>query len=155
MSIFDILPWWTWAIATFGFAGLIALAIFAPALFGLLLSQLGKAFAAAIRTPLGAGLIAGAAAFVLAWVWSGVRAEQQCNARIEQMKRDARALADKRDAEIEQKVEAKYRPVIETLEQRAGELAQQVDAYEQKVTVSVTRDKCVLGVEPLRLRQRR
>lgn len=154
MGIFDILPWWTWAIGTFGITGLIAFVLLAPAaanaLFSFILNRLG----AALGTPVGAGLIVGSLALGLGYLWGGFSAESKCNAAIEQMKEAAREAADARDSAIGRIIEQKFKPVADALEAQSGDFKKQVDAYEQQINGQGS-VRCPLGPEPLRLRRRK
>lgn len=151
MNFLQIWPWWGWALSTLGIGGIIACVIFAPALANAIAGWVLKKIGAAIRTPLGAGLIAGALAFGAAWFWQGLRLEAMCNAQIQQMKDDARSAANARDAAIRQELERKYQPIVRDLEQQAADREEKVQDYERQI-LAKNRGKCVLSPDTLRLR---
>lgn len=66
----------------------------------------------------------------------GVTVEKaRSEARIERMKRDAEQAAGKRDAEISDALEQKYRPVIKSLNAEKATLQQRVNDYAKKKPV--------------------
>lgn len=155
MNFFDIYPWWVWLLTTFGVGGLIALAVLAPALASALLTGFLKLAGAAIRTPLGAGIIAGALGFGIGHYEASERAIETCNARIEDMKVAAREAADARDKAIGKLLEDKFGPINRALGQQADANQKLVDSYAQTITTLPSSSQCPLGAEPLRLRRRK
>lgn len=151
MNLFSIYPWWAWALSTLGLGGIIACVIFAPALANAIAGWVLKKIGAAIRTPLGAGLVAGALAFGAAWFWQGLRLEAMCNAQIQQMKDDARNAANARDAAIRQELERKYEPIVRDLQQQAADRDAKVSEYETQLAAKGGA-RCVLSPGTLRLR---
>lgn len=155
MNFFDIWPWWVWLLTTFGIGGLIALAVLAPALASALLSGFLKLMGAAIRTPLGAGIIAGCLGFGIGHYEAKRNAIETCNARIEDMKVAAREAADARDTAIGKIIDNKFSPIVQALGQQADANQKLVDTYAQTITTLPSSSQCPLGAGPLRLRQRR
>lgn len=97
MSFFDTWPLWVWLLTTFGIIGTVALIFLAPVLAVTIGKAILKLLETAIRTPLGAGIIVGAIMFGIGWYMASERAIETCNARIEQMKVDARNAAAEAD----------------------------------------------------------
>lgn len=154
MTIFDILPWWGWALSTFGVVGIIAFIILAPALAQMVFSFVLGRLAVAMRTPLGAGVIVGMACLIAGYFYGGFRSEQLCNTRIEKMRADSIAGARDQDSRIRTEIEGKYAPIVKALEQQSGAIDKVVTDYEAKLKAAGDAGKCMLGPEPLRLRQR-
>jgi len=74
--------------------------------------------------------VAAAIALLLSGGIYGVTVERsRTEARIEKMKREADLAAEKRDAEISGQLEAKYGPVIKTLNAEKATLQQKVNDY--------------------------
>lgn len=155
MNFFDIWPWWLWALNGLGITGIIALAIFAPALLGAICTAILKFLDRAIRTPLGAGIIGLAVGFGAGHFEASERAIETCNTRIEDMKQTSREMADARDKAIGKMLEDKFGPINRKLgEQEAGN-QKLVDTYAQTITALPSGSQCPLGAGPLRLRQRK
>jgi hypothetical protein len=158
MSIFDILPWWTWLIGTLGLVGtvfaIVGVLLLFPTLAAPIIAKIGARlaglFVSIVKTPIGAALVAGLMAYTLATIHTAHVAAVACEASIEKMKADAAAAAVTRDGEIRDAIEKQYRPAMDALDQRAAELKQQVDDYERLSGKRV--GKCALSPGALRLR---
>ena len=98
--MWDFLPWVLGLIGVVGVGGTIALFIFAPAVAGLLVRGVG----AFIATPIGAGLIAGAACLFFGVAWGDYHgrttAEAACAAKIQTMQQQADDAALQRDQNV-------------------------------------------------------
>ena len=152
MGFFDILPWWSWAVGTLGVAGVVALAIFAPALAGVLLKGLLHISEEILKTRLGLAAAVGLAAALGGYFTGAIYVEHKCEARIEQMKADAEEARLARDTGIRDELERTYGPVVADLKTRADKLQQQVADHERRTAKDA---RCQLGPGPLRLRQRK
>lgn len=151
MWFFDLLPWWGWLVSSIGIVGVIALALFLPEAFALLVKGAGALLRQLLATRIGCAVLAAIAAGVLAGMYQRATDAEACRIEIQELKDQAAAAATARDAEITAAIEKKYAPLLEQIESRAGELQEKVTAYERNTKPDA---RCLLGAEPLQLRPR-
>jgi hypothetical protein len=156
MSIFDILPWWTWLFGSLGVGGAIALAVLAPAAAAAAEQTLAAVVGRLLQTRIGVGLIVGAIALFLGWVGGALHVENICDGRLESQRLMAEAAGKKRDADIAGQIAWKYSPVLKQLEASAETMKQEAARYVPEKPVPLAAGGgCQLGAAALRLRNER
>lgn len=156
MSVFDILPWWSWLFGTLGLVGVIALIVLAPAAATLAEQGIAAALGRMLQTRVGVAIIVGAIALFVGHVAGGLYVESKCAGKLEDQRLAAEAAGKKRDADVASATERKYAPVIKQLGTSADARNLEADSYERKMLGAIAggAGSCQLGDEPLRLRRR-
>lgn len=142
MSIFSIVHWWTWLLATFGIAGvvlLIVLAFAAPWLAARLALWFGERAAnviiAVLKHPLGAAVVAGSLMYAVGAIHTAHVAAGKCEQTIERLREEAAAerqahadeaaetqrQADQRVADLLAEQDTKSKETIRALQQQIDE----------------------------------
>lgn len=156
MSIFDILPWWSWLFGTLGVAGVLALVILAPAAAAVAEQTMAAAIGRMLQTRIGVAVLVGALALFAGQVIGGLYVEGRCKALIESQRQAAAAAATQRDADIAAATEKKYELVIEKLQRTANARNEEAANYERTMLAAIAggAGQCPLGADALSLRRR-
>jgi hypothetical protein len=109
-----------------------------------------NAFSLVLSNRLGCALLAGGLGIYGGLLYGTHQADLACGSKVAALIAQSQADAKTRDAAIAADLEAKYAPTVTALQAQSDNLQKQVADYAAKIGNSRA---CLLGAEPLRLRQ--
>jgi hypothetical protein len=143
-----------WSLPAIGAVGMFALFVGAPAAFAAAVTLGERAIVAVLSTRVGLAATVGIAALVVGDVHRRDVDAVACENRVIELRQEAAAAAQNRDASIAREIEAKYQPQLAGLEKQSQDLQKQVSTYEKKLLAGAAGGNCKLG-DALRLRHRK
>lgn len=155
------MSWIFWALGTLGFAGTVVFCVAAPTTAALAGVAIGKGITAALGKMVGSrpgcAVLAGAAVFLVTWIWRGDQVDGRWQAKWDAAQVSAERARQERDANIAKQLGDKYRPIIANLQSLNSTLRKQRDDYAKRKLVKAGGNKavslCRVGDDALRLRQ--